>query len=207
MNINAKAYRLGDLNNETKFIIKTVGIDAPDMLPDDVPDGTEVALVDRNENQQSMENLNKMRITHVIDHHKLNDLKTYDPIYCTNFAIDQKMTFLLTSAILSDTLHFRSPATTTDDRNILKYLIPLDKIDNITSYANSMFEVKSGLTGFSTRQILLLDYKQYTFNNQTWGIGTGETCSMNKILERNDELLKEMNEEKKRFTRNFIFNY
>ncbi|CAF3448236.1 unnamed protein product [Rotaria socialis] len=198
MNINAKAYRLGDLNNETKFIIKTVGIDAPDMLPDDVPDGTEVALVDRNENQQSMENLNKMRCTATML------TKLYRE---SNFAIDQKMTFLLTSAILSDTLHFRSPATTTDDRNILKYLIPLDKIDNITSYANSMFEVKSGLTGFSTRQILLLDYKQYTFNNQTWGIGTGETCSMNKILERNDELLKEMNEEKKRFTRNFIFNY
>ncbi|CAF2033286.1 unnamed protein product [Rotaria magnacalcarata] len=215
MNANARAYRLGDLNNETKFILTTVGIDTPDMLLDDVPDGTEVALVDHNENQQLMKILNKMRITHVIDHHKFGDLKTSDPIYlrfepvgCTvtiltklyrenNFAIDQKMAFLLTSAILSDTLHFRSPATTTDDRNILEYLIPLAKIDNITSYANSMFEVKSDLKGFSTRQIHFLDYKQYTFNNRTWGIGTGETCSMNKILERKDELLKEMNEEKK----------
>ncbi|CAF3813725.1 unnamed protein product [Rotaria magnacalcarata] len=148
------------------------------MLLDDVPDGTEVALVDHNENQQLMKILNKMRITHVIDHHKFGDLKTSDPIYLRF----EPMAFLLTSAILSDTLRFRSPATTTDDRNILEYLIPLAKIDNITSYANSMFEVKSDLKGFSTRQIHLLDYKQYTFNNRTWGIGTGETCIKEKNL-------------------------
>ncbi|CAF5172421.1 unnamed protein product [Rotaria sp. Silwood1] len=61
-----------------------------------------------------------------------------------------------------------------------------------------MFEAKSDLNGFSTEQILLLDYKTYSFNNETWGIGTGETFNMNKMLERKDELLKEMKEEKKR---------
>lgn len=49
INIPAKAYRLGDLNNETKFVLKTVGVQAPEMLPDHVPSGTEVALVDHNE--------------------------------------------------------------------------------------------------------------------------------------------------------------
>ena len=48
-NINAKAYRLGDLNNETKFVLKSAGIKEPEMLPDNLPDGTEVALVDHNE--------------------------------------------------------------------------------------------------------------------------------------------------------------
>ncbi len=75
--------------------------------------------------QQSMENVHKMRVTHVIDHHKLGDLTTPEPVYlrfepvgCTatiltklhrenNLDIDQKMAFLLISAILSDTLHFR----------------------------------------------------------------------------------------------------
>lgn len=61
-----------------------------------------------------------------------------------------------------------------------------------------MFQAKSDLKGFSIRQILLLEYKNYTFNKQTWGIGVSETCSMEKILERKDELLKEMNEEKQR---------
>ena len=61
-----------------------------------------------------------------------------------------------------------------------------------------MFEAKSDLEGFSTKEILLLDYKLYTFNGEQWGVGTGETCNMSKILERKDDLLKEMREEKKK---------
>jgi manganese-dependent inorganic pyrophosphatase len=53
MNVHAKAYRLGNLNNETKFVLKTAGIKEPEMLPDDVPNGTEIALVDHNESNFS----------------------------------------------------------------------------------------------------------------------------------------------------------
>lgn len=49
MQVNAQAYRLGDLNNETKFVLKIAGIEEPDMLPSHLADGTEVALVDHNE--------------------------------------------------------------------------------------------------------------------------------------------------------------
>lgn len=52
MNVNAKAYRLGDLNNETKFVLKTAGVEQPEMIPDDVPEGTEIALVDHNESNE-----------------------------------------------------------------------------------------------------------------------------------------------------------
>lgn len=140
MNFNAKAYRLGELNNETKFVLKCAGVEQPEMIPDDLPQGTQVALVDHNESkenfdefiilfnilgQQSIKDLKKFRVTHVVDHHKLGDLTTSEPVYlrfepvgCTatiltklfrehNFDIDQKMAFLLISAILSDTLHFR----------------------------------------------------------------------------------------------------
>ena len=61
-----------------------------------------------------------------------------------------------------------------------------------------MFEAKSDLTGFSSKKILFLDYKTYNFNNEKWGIGTGETCDTKKMLERKDELLKEIKEEKKK---------
>jgi manganese-dependent inorganic pyrophosphatase len=67
-----------------------------------------------------------------------------------------------------------------------------------------MFEAKSDLTGFSTKEILLLDYKTFHFNNEHWGVGTGETCNVDKMLERKDELLKEMNEEKKKSNLNGI---
>jgi hypothetical protein len=51
MKVNAKAYRLGDLNNETKFVLKTARVQQPDMLPEYMPDGSEVALVDHNESE------------------------------------------------------------------------------------------------------------------------------------------------------------
>ncbi|CAF3631013.1 unnamed protein product [Rotaria sp. Silwood1] len=184
MNLNAKAYRLGDLNNETKFVLKTIGIEEPEMLPDNMPEGTQVALVDHNESQQSMKNLKKMNVTHVVDHHKLGDLTTSEPVYlrfepvgCTgtiltklfhehNLDIDQTTAFLLISGILSDTLHFRSPTTTDDDRKIVEYLYPLTKIDNLESYVKKLFEAKSDLTGFSTKKILLLGYKTFHFNDE-----------------------------------------
>jgi manganese-dependent inorganic pyrophosphatase len=52
MNVNAKAYRLGDLNNETKFVLKSAGVEEPEMIPENVPEGTQVALVDHNESKK-----------------------------------------------------------------------------------------------------------------------------------------------------------
>lgn len=63
MNVKAKAYRLGDLNNETKFVLKQAQIDPPEMLPDDIPEGSLVALVDHNESEWTKEK----RIKRTID--------------------------------------------------------------------------------------------------------------------------------------------
>ncbi len=52
MNVNAKAYRLGDLNNETKFVLKSAGVEPPEMIPENLPEGTQVALVDHNESNE-----------------------------------------------------------------------------------------------------------------------------------------------------------
>jgi manganese-dependent inorganic pyrophosphatase len=54
MNVNAKAYRLGDLNNETKFVLKSAGVEEPEMIPENVPEGTQVALVDHNESKKNI---------------------------------------------------------------------------------------------------------------------------------------------------------
>ncbi|CAF1413021.1 unnamed protein product [Rotaria sordida] len=214
MKINAKAYRLGNLNKETQFVLKTAGIQPPNMLPSDLANGTAVALVDHNESQQSMENLKNMRVKYVVDHHKLGDLTTSEPIYirfepvgCTatiltkmyrenQLRISQKIALLLIPAILSDTLHFRSSTTTDDDRSMVDYLLPIAKITDVNSYANEMLIAKSNLSNYTMREVLL-DYKTYTFNNQLWGIGVAETFYPNNILERKDELLQAMIDEKK----------
>jgi manganese-dependent inorganic pyrophosphatase len=81
---------------------------------------------------------------------------------------------------------------------MVEYLHPIAKIADLEGYVNKLFEAKSDLTGFSAEKILLLDYKTFHFKNEHWGIGTGETCNVDKMLERKDELLKAMNEEKKK---------
>ena len=180
-----------------------------------------------------MKNLNKMHVMYVIDHHRLGDLTTSDPVYlrfepvgCTatiltklfrenQLNIDEKTAILLVSAILSDTLHFRykifenfsslknkfsyrSSTTTGEDRSMVDYLLPIAKIDDVKSYANQIFSAKSNLTGYSMEQILLLDYKTFVFNDQLWGIGVTETFYPNNILQRKDELIIAMNNEKRR---------
>ena len=81
---------------------------------------------------------------------------------------------------------------------MVNYLGPIARLDDVTSYANRMFDAKSDLSGFSAKEILLLDYKVYSFNEEKWGVGTCETCSMPKVLERQKDLLKEMHDEKQR---------
>ena len=90
----------------------------------------------------------------------------------------------------------RSATTTDEDRQAVDYLTPISEIDDIASYAEQMFEAKSDLAGFTTQQILLLDYKKFVFNGQSWGIGVGETLYPSKLLERKDDLLREMAIEK-----------
>jgi len=79
---------------------------------------------------------------------------------------------------------------------MVDYLLPISKIVDVESYANEMFQAKSDLTGLSMQTILLLDYKTYPFNGQLWGIGVLETFYPNNILERQDELLTAMTDEK-----------
>ena len=81
---------------------------------------------------------------------------------------------------------------------MVEYLRPIAQVDDLGSYASQMFEAKSDLTGFSTQKILLLDYKTFPFKDQHWGVGTSETCNLEKVLERKGELLKEMDAEKKK---------
>ncbi|CAM4805574.1 unnamed protein product [Rotaria magnacalcarata] len=216
MGINAKAYRLGDLNKETEFVLNTAQVQSPDVLSEDIPDGSEVVLVDHNERSQSISNLVNMNITYVIDHHKLGDLTTsqpayirFEPVGCTatilakmylekNIPIDRATATLLLSAIISDTLHFRSATTTNDDRNIVTYLQPISGITDLQSYVDILFEAKSDLTGLTTEQIVLGNYKIYFFQNQKWGVGVAETWYPNYLLNQKNELLLEMVKEKDR---------
>ncbi|UBV42703.1 manganese-dependent inorganic pyrophosphatase [Deinococcus taeanensis] len=211
--VQAQAYRLGELNFETAFVLREAGMQAPALLPE-LPAGTAVALVDHNESAQSAPNLSELNVTRVVDHHKLGDLTTtqppylrFEPVGCTGtillklhreagLEVDVLDARLMLSAILSDTLHFRSPTTTADDQDAVAFLAPVAGIEDVETYALAMFAAKSDLGDTPAETLLRMDYKVFPFGHpgapQQWGIGVIETTNPAYVFGRQAELLRAM---------------
>ncbi len=211
--VEAQAYRLGDLNFETPFVLRHAGVEAPPLLPP-LPAGTAVALVDHNESAQSAANLSELTVTRVVDHHKLGDLTTvqpaflrFEPVGCTatlllklhreaRLSVEETDARLMLSAILSDTLHFRSPTTTPDDREAVAFLAPIAGVRDVTAYALEMFAAKSDLGDTPAEALLKMDYKVFPFGDpaqpQSWGLGVIETTNPAYVFGRQAELLSAM---------------
>ena len=211
--VEAQAYRLGELNFETPFVLREAGAEAPPLLTS-LEAGTAVALVDHNESSQSVANLLDLTVTRVVDHHKVGDLTTsqppylrFEPVGCTatillklrreaNLSVERVDARLMLSAILSDTLHFRSPTTTPDDREAVAFLAPIAGIDDVEGYALAMFAAKSDLGDTPAETLLKMDYKVFPFGDtvdtEHWGIGVIETTNPGYVLGREAELREAM---------------
>ncbi len=215
--VDATAYRLGDLNFETTFVLDQAEIEAPALLPE-LPAGAPVALVDHNESAQSTPNLGELNVTRVVDHHKLGDLTTaqppylrFEPVGCTGtillklhreagLTVEALDARLMLSAILSDTLHFRSPTTTQEDRDAVAFLAPVAGVEDVEAYALAMFAAKSDLGDTPADTLLRMDYKVFPFGEVTaphsWGIGVIETTNPGYVFGRQAELLAAMDQAK-----------
>ena len=122
---DVEAVRLGEVNNETQFALEKFGFEAPRLIANVKDEAKKVILVDHNEFQQSAEGIEEVQITEVIDHHRVANFQTADPLYfraepvgCTatilnkmfkenNVEIPANIAGLMLSAIVSDTLLFK----------------------------------------------------------------------------------------------------
>ena len=148
-----------------------------------------VILVDHNEKDQAVDNIEKAEILEIIDHHKLGSLETMTPISfrnqpvgCTGtilyqiygdmkFEIPEKIAGLLCSAIISDTLMFRSPTCTLQDKMAAGALALIAGID-IEKHAKEMFKAGSNLKDKAPEEIFYQDYKKFIAEgNVTFGVG------------------------------------
>lgn len=211
--VPAEAFCLGQPGPETQFVLKTLKLVAPEPISA-LPGGSAVALVDHNEASQSIDNLPDLRITHIIDHHKLGGLATSEPLYlrieplgCTatilaqlyqesHVQLDSWEAGLLLSAILSDTLSFRSPTTTATDRQIAHDIQSISSINELEEYAAKMFQAKSDLGDMPAGQILKLDYKRFEFGGHPYGLGVMETTNPGYAFARKQELIEAMRAER-----------
>lgn len=202
-NADAKAYRLGNINKETEFILNYLDIDAPELL-ENVEDGSDVILVDHNSPAESIDNLDNVNILKVVDHHKLALETSYplflrfEPVGCSEtilcklyeengVEITKEIATLMLSAIISDTLLLKSPTTTEDDRIAVEKLAKIADID-YKEYGLEMLKAGTDLSSFSIDEILSLDAKQIDFKDVKSIVNQVNTASISDVLEMKEEL-------------------
>ena len=160
----------------------------------------QVILVDHNERNQAVEGIDEADVVEIIDHHRISSIETIGPVYFRNqpvgctativyqmyvengIEVDKETAGLLCSAIISDTLMFRSPTCTALDKAVAKELGSIAEL-NIEEHALAMFSAGSNLKGKTPEEILTLDFKQFTAGDVV--LGVGQISSMNE-----DELEK-----------------
>lgn len=212
--VESKAMALGHLNNETKFIFEKFGVTAPDHVHE-LPHGSEIILLDHNEEKQSIQNVNDLDIVEIIDHHKVK-IETDKPIsilikplgsscsiiaekyFETNTEISKINSSLLIAGIISDTLFFRSPTTTQTDKDLVEKLNQIAQIDDLEKFSLEMFNAKSDLGDMSIEDIVKLDYKVFEFGGKNYGIGVMETTNKDFGLNKKDEIIAKMKEIKEK---------
>ena len=155
----------------------------------------QVILVDHNEKSQAVDNIDDADILEIVDHHRLGTIQTLQPIYfnlqpvgCTatilyqmyiekGIDVPKHIAGLLCAAIVSDTLMFKSPTCTTQDKMAAGALALIAGID-IEKFASEMFEAGSDLGDKSAEEIFYQDYKKFTFGGTSFGVG--QISSMNE---------------------------
>ena len=204
----SKAVRLGNLNKETQYALKYLGLEEPELI-EKVEEGQEVILVDHNEFNQSVEGIEKAKILEVVDHHRISNFETSEPLYytakpygCTStilfeefkqlgHEIEKTEAILMASAIISDTLLLKSPTTTDHDRKALEELGKIAGI-NIEEYGLEMLKAGTDLDDFSAEELINLDAKNLDKDGTKFVIAQVNTVSIEDVLKRQNELEEAM---------------
>ena len=173
-----------------------------------------VIQVDHNERGQSVDGLEDAEILEIIDHHRVADIQTNNPIYFRNEPVGSTSTIvakcffesgirpsrkaagLLCGAIISDTLLFRSPTCTPQDQYICKKLAEIADI-NIEEFAKEMFKAGTSLKGKTVEQIFNSDFKPFTIEDTKVGIAQVNTMDIEGFMPLKEEMLNYMDQKAK----------
>lgn len=203
--------RLGELNEETKYALKYFEVEAPKFI-EKVEEGQNVILVDHNEFSQSVDGIENAKIIAVVDHHRINNFQTSEPLFyyaqpvgCTatillelfkanNIEIEPKIAGLMLSAIISDTLLLKSPTTTDKDKKAVEELAKIANVD-ISKYGLDMLKAGTDLDKYTEDELIRLDAKCIEKEEIKYVIAQVNTVSIPDVLKRKAKIEEEMNKE------------
>ncbi len=204
----AKAVAQGAVTPESDFVLKKFGLAAPEVVTSVA--GAKLALVDTTEKTQLPADLAEAEILAVVDHHKLGDVSTPNPLEmwvwpvgCTCTVLKSMYDFYgvevpkaiagaMLCAILSDTVMFKSVTCTEADKKACDALAKIAGVDDMMALGMEMFKVKSAVDGTPMRDLVFRDYKDFDMGGNGVGIGQLEVVDLDILKPYVDGLYAEI---------------
>ena len=202
----------GKLNPESEVVLKQFGFPTPETLTDAT--GKKIALVDPSDLAQAPDNLSAGEVVAVVDHHKIGDVTTNQPIFFCNMPVgcsctvlkilydlegvkvDPKVAGIMLSAILSDTVNFKSPTCTEADKKAVKELAAIAGVKDTDAIFMEMLKAKSAVAGVPPMDLLHRDYKDFDMKGKKVGVGQLELATLDQVASMRDALYAAMKEQK-----------
>ncbi|MDE1548439.1 manganese-dependent inorganic pyrophosphatase [Jeotgalibaca caeni] len=207
--VEAEAVALEGPSEETAYALAHFNTEAPRVIQTVSNETTAVALVDHNEFQQSASDIKNVEVRYVVDHHRITNFETANPLYyraepvgCTNtiiykmfkekgIEVPAEIAGLMLSAIISDTLLFKSPTSTEEDKQVAKELAEIADVD-AEAYGLEMLKAGTNLGSKSNDELLDLDAKTFPMGDQNVRVAQVNTVDIQDVLKRQDDLTKLM---------------
>lgn len=207
---DVEAVRLGNISAETAFALDYFNVEAPRFI--EKIDGDSVILVDHNEFQQSATGIETAQILMVVDHHRISNFETSAPLYyraepvgCTatilnkmykenQLEIKPEIAGLMLSAIISDTLLFKSPTCTEEDIQAAAELEQIAGINKET-YGLDMLKAGASTADKSAEDLLNIDAKSFSMGDKEVRVAQVNTVDIDEVFQRQEEIENAINAE------------
>ncbi|MEZ8284627.1 manganese-dependent inorganic pyrophosphatase [Vibrio splendidus] len=193
----ATPIRQGEINRETQHILEVAGAEKPELRTSVA--GEKIWLVDYSDLAQAPDDVAEAEIVGIVDHHRLGDVMTVNPmeawiwpVGCTNtvlfnmfkiegHSISQQIAKLMMSAILSDTVGFASPTCTQKDKDAVAELAEIAGVTDVDAFIKALLIAKTNIEGLSAAQLVEKDLKGYPFNGRDVVVGQVELATLEQV--------------------------
>lgn len=212
LGMDAVAARAGEPNKETAFALDYFKVEAPILLEtvarkDPEDEKTKVILVDHNESKQCVDGIKDADVLELVDHHRLGDFETESPIFilvrplgCVNTVIyglyklhglkpSKEVAGMMLSAIISDTVLFRSPTCTEEDKKAVKELAEIASVD-YEKYGMDMLKAGADISDYPPEKLAHNDTKEFEAGGKTFSCGQISVMDVEPINAKKAQIMK-----------------
>ncbi|WP_261817198.1 manganese-dependent inorganic pyrophosphatase [Vibrio gallicus] len=195
--LDAKPVRQGEINRETQHILEQAGLEQPEFR--DSVAGEKIWLVDYSDLAQAPDDVEQAEILGIVDHHRLGDVMTVNPLEAWIWPVGCSCTVLfnmfniegteiapaiakaMMSAILSDTVGFASPTCTQKDKDAVEALAKIAGVEDLEGFIKALLIAKTDIEGLSPAELVEKDLKAYPFNGRDVVVGQIELATLEQV--------------------------